>query len=71
MANHPSRNWRRVAHEAANAHAQQWRNGQDADPEAPLQFLPPDECQRIEGDVRQAYLDGYVAGRASTRPRPA
>lgn len=65
MPNHPSRNWRRVAREAAMAHNQRWHEVQAADEASPMHALMPVERSRISADIWHAYMAGYEAGRAS------
>jgi hypothetical protein len=64
MPNHPNRNWRRVAREAAGLHAMRWRMALPAS-ELPHSY---EDGNRLQADIEAAFLAGYEAGRRSTRP---
>lgn len=69
MTNHPNRNWRRVAFEAALRRSTRWRFTLPDD--SPIRPISADGLDRIEDEIQAAYTAGFEAGRDSTRkPQP-
>jgi len=62
MTAHPSRAWRRRAHDSAVAWLLRWR----WEPDAAVHTMSPEQ---LRGVMQRAYLAGYEAGRLDGRPR--
>lgn len=71
MANHPSRNWRRVATEAAREFGPSWRFDAECASDAIFDFVRTDaQARAIQAHIEAAWLKGFEAGRASMRRPP-